>query len=55
MTATRLPFNYLNSIVAEDKVELFMKRHGYRHIGEDSFYTLHLTPSNVILYEVQGL
>jgi hypothetical protein len=38
MTATRLAFNYLNSIITEDKVELFMKRHGYRHIGEECFY-----------------
>jgi len=55
MTATRLPFNNLNSIIAEDKIEFAVKRHGYGHIGEECSYTWHLTPANVVLDVVQLL
>jgi len=35
MTATRLPFNNFNGIIAKDEVELSVKRHGDGHIGEE--------------------
>jgi hypothetical protein len=52
MTATRLPFNNFNGIIAKDEVELSVKRHGDGHIGEERSYTWHLTPSNVALVVV---
>ena len=45
MTAARLPFNNSCGIIAKDEVELSVKRHGDRHIGEECSYTWHLTPS----------
>jgi hypothetical protein len=47
MTATRLPFNNLNSIIAEDKIEFAVKRHGCGHIGEEFFYTWHIIHLNI--------
>jgi len=47
MTATRLPFNNLNSIISKDKIEFAVKRHGDGHISEEFFYTWHIIRLNI--------
>jgi hypothetical protein len=47
MTATRLPFNNFDGIIAEDKVEFSVKWHGDGHISEEFFYTWHIIHLNI--------
>ncbi len=44
MATTTLPSHHLDKVVAENQVQLLMKRHGNRHISEKGSKARHHSP-----------